>query len=230
MQLTVRDVARLLNVDENAVYRWVKEDQLRAEEINGQYRFNRSDLLEWATLRSKLVFPPEFFQLGNGGDAHALDRALHLGGVHHKVKGTDKDSALRAVVDLMPLPPGVDREFLLQVMLTRESMGSTGIGEGIALPHPRYPMVLPVPQPFITLCFLDQPIPYAVADQQPVHTLFALVSPNVRLHLGLLARLSCALSDRGFREAVRRQSPAEELLVHACRVEEGFAKTPPAPR
>ena len=77
MQLTVRDVARLLKVDENAVYRWVKEDQLRAEEINGQYRFNRSDLLEWATLRSKLVFPPEFFQMGGGDVPMTLDMA-HL--------------------------------------------------------------------------------------------------------------------------------------------------------
>ncbi len=228
MQLTVREVARLLNVDENAIYRWVKEDQLRAETINGQYRFNRSDLLEWATLNSKLVFPPEFFQMGNGGDTPAIDRALHFGGIHHKVKGADKESALRAVVSLMPLPSACDRDFLLQVLLTRESMGSTGIGEGIALPHPRYPMVLPVPHPFITLCFLEQPIPFAVADGQPVHTLFALVCPNVRLHLGMLARLSCALRDPGLREAVRRQSPADEILVHACRAEESFAKPPSA--
>src|SRR4051794_28972204 len=104
MQLTVREVARLLNVHENAVYRWVKEDQLRAEEVNGQYRFNRSDLLEWATLRSKLVFPPEFFQMGNGGDGPVtVDKALHYGGIHHKVKGADKESVLRTVVGLMPL-------------------------------------------------------------------------------------------------------------------------------
>jgi PTS system nitrogen regulatory IIA component len=227
MQLTVRDVARLLNVQENAVYRWVKEDQLRAEEVNGQYRFNRSDLLEWATLRSKLVFPPEFFQMGGGDAPITLDKALHFGGIHHNVKGADKESVLRAVVALMPLPPACDRDFLLQVLLTRESLGSTGIGEGIALPHPRYPMVLPVPHPFITLCFLEQPIPYAGGDGQPVHTLFALVSPNVRQHLGLLARLSCALSDPAFRDAVRRQRPGDELLVHACRVEETFAKSPP---
>src|SRR5207302_1584437 len=83
-----------------------------------------------------------------------------------------------AVVGAMPLPAGLDRNFLMQVFLSRESLGSTGVGDGIALPHPRYPMVLPIERPFITVNFLEQPIPYASADGKPVHTLFALLSPT----------------------------------------------------
>jgi PTS system nitrogen regulatory IIA component len=89
--------------------------------------------------------------------------------------------------------------------------------------------VLPVPQPFITLTFLEKPIPYGAADQQPVHTLFALVSPTMRVHLALLARLSCALRDEEFRAAVRRQAPRDEILSHARRVEASLEAQPVKP-
>jgi PTS system nitrogen regulatory IIA component len=225
MQLTVRDIAQMWKVDENTVYHWVADDKLPAETVHGNYRFNRTELLEWATLH-KMVIPPELFRWGNGGAHPALDEALRLGGVLYKVQGADKETILRTIVDAMPLPSDCDRTILLQVFLSRESLGSTAVGDGIALPHPRYPMVLPVPQPFITLTFLEQPIPYGAADRQPVHTLFALVSPTMRVHLALLARLSCALRDPEFREVVRRRAPRDEILLHARRLEASFAAAP----
>src|SRR5262249_20657782 len=98
--------------------------------------------------------------------------------------------------------------------------------EGLALPHPRYPVVLPVAQPFVTLAFLARPVPYDPAGRQPVHTLFALVSPTVRTHLALLARLASALRDPTFRDAVRQQRPADEILEQARRLEDSLRATP----
>ena len=49
MQLTVRDVGKFLNVSEATVTRWVKQRGLPAQHVGGQFRFNRSELLEWAT-------------------------------------------------------------------------------------------------------------------------------------------------------------------------------------
>jgi PTS system nitrogen regulatory IIA component len=226
MQLTVRDIAHMWKVHENTVYRWVADDKLPAETVNGQYRFNRTELLEWATLH-KMAIPPELFRWGNGGAHPALDEALRLGGVFYNLKGDDRETILQAIVEGMPLPGDCDRTILLQVLLSRESLGSTAVGDGIALPHPRYPMVLPVPQPFITLTFLEKPIPYGTADQQPVHTLFALVSPTMRVHLALLARLSCALRDSEFRDVVRRRAPREEILLRARQLGASFAAPPP---
>jgi nitrogen PTS system EIIA component len=222
MQLTVREVARLWQVSENVVYGWVRDGGLPAERLNDQYRFNRAELLEWATLR-KMSIPQAFFQLGNGYGLH-LDEALQAGGIFHDVKGANKEAVLRSVVEAMPLPANCDRAFLLQVFLSRESLGSTGVGDGLALPHPRYPMVLPIERPFITVNFLEQPIPYASADGKPVHTLFALLSPTVHTHLKLLARLSCGLQDPEFRAAIKRRAPAEEILRHAHRIEADFAR------
>src|SRR4029077_3575987 len=70
MQLTIREVAKALQVNENTIYSWISDQQLPAELVNGQYYFNRSQVLEWATVR-KLKFSPSFFQSGqdNGGIA-----------------------------------------------------------------------------------------------------------------------------------------------------------------
>ncbi len=219
MQLTVRDVAKALQVNESVVYRWISEQQLPAELVNGQYYFNRAEILEWATVR-KMPLSPAFFQTTNGHGPPSLELALRAGGIHYGLSGTDKETVLRAMVQFMPLPKSLDRDFLLQVLLNREALGSTGIGDGLAIPHPRYPVVLPVPHPFITLCFLAQPIAYSTTAAPPVHTLFALVCPTVRQHLGMLARLAAALRAPAFRDVIRRQSPAEDILAQARNLEE----------
>jgi PTS system nitrogen regulatory IIA component len=225
VQLTIRDAAKLLRVNENAVYRWINEQGLPAEQISGHYRFNRAELLEWATIR-KINFSPDLIEsAGNGNKPPELHDALLFGGVYYHLPGTDKESVLRAAVQRMPLPPTLDPDFLTQVLLSRESQGGTGIGDGLALPHPRYPVVLPVQRPFITLCFLEQPVPYAglnTPNPQLVHTLFALVCPTVRFHLSLLARLAHALQEPAFRDPIKKQAPVEQIMDQARRLDEAL--------
>lgn len=86
--------------------------------------------------------------------------ALQAGGVYYRVGGTDKESVLHAVVEVLRLPEEVDRDFLLRVFLAREALESTGIGDGIAILHVRNPVVLHVTQPLITLCFLEQAVDF----------------------------------------------------------------------
>jgi nitrogen PTS system EIIA component len=61
MQLTVRDAAKLLSVSEKTVYRWINQGDLPAYRVNEQYRFNRAELLEWATAR-KINVSVEIFE------------------------------------------------------------------------------------------------------------------------------------------------------------------------
>jgi len=135
------------------------------------------------------------------------------------VPGTDRESVLRAVVGTLRLPAGTDREFLVQVLLAREAMGSTGIGDGIAIPHVRNPVVLNGLPASITLCYLANPVPFDAIDGQPVHTIFWIVSPTIRGHLQLLARLSWALHDPAFKAAVLRRAPEAEIVAEAARIE-----------
>jgi PTS system nitrogen regulatory IIA component len=135
------------------------------------------------------------------------------------VGGQDKAGVLQSIVDVLNLPEEVDRRFLYQVLMARESLGSTGIGEGIAIPHVRNPVVLHVSKPSIALCFLDHPIDFGAIDGQPVGTLFLLISPTVRTHLHMVSRLSFILQNPGFKATLKRQASREELIEALARAE-----------
>lgn len=94
MKITVREAARMLEVSEKTVYRWIRRKQLPVHRI------------------------------------------------HYRVSGATRDEALRNVVSLMRLPEEVDREYLYQMLLARETLGTTGVGDGIAIPHVRNAVVL----------------------------------------------------------------------------------------
>ncbi len=220
MKLTVKDAARLLSVSEKSIYRWIKDGVLPAYQVNDQYRFNRAELLEWATSR-KINVSPEIFQEPEGGDSPppSLSKALQAGGVHYRVGGNDKPSVLHAVVDVMKLPEEVDKEFLYQVLLAREALGSTGIGDGIAIPHVRNPIVLHLSRPLVALCFLANPIDFGSIDKQPVTTLFTLVSPTVRAHLHILSRLGYVLRHPEVRAAITQQASRDEIMAALAKAE-----------
>jgi PTS system nitrogen regulatory IIA component len=221
MQLSVREVAKLLNVSEKTIYRWLRSGILPAYRVNDQYRFNKGEILEWATSR-KVGTSIDFFEEPESADIQlpTLAEAIRDGGIFYRVGGTDKDSVLKNLVETMRLPDGVDREFVTQVLRAREALGTTAIGDGIAIPHVRNPIVLHVNRPLVTVCFLDHPVDFGALDGIPVHTLFAIISPTVRAHLHLLARLSYALRTPGFKQSVDQQASREVLLAEASKVEE----------
>jgi PTS system nitrogen regulatory IIA component len=226
MQLSVKDAARLLSVSEKTVYRWIKQESIPVYRINEQLRFNRAELLEWATSRRIQVSPEIFLEPERSQTPlPSLTEALRDGGVAYRLGGTDKPSVLRALIDVIKLPEEVDREFLFQVLLARESLGSTGIGDGIAIPHVRNPIVLHVTKPLIALCFLEHPIPFGAIDGQPVTTLFALISPTVRAHLHLLSRLSFVMQNPEFRSALKRQAARDELMSLLSQAEAALPTT-----
>lgn len=224
MQLTTRDVARLLAVSEKTVYRWVSQRKLPAYRVNDQLRFNRAELLEWAG-SSKVAVSPELFAEPEsaGAPAPSLAEALRAGGIHYRVGGDDVPAVLRSVVEIMHLPDEVDRAFLLQVLVAREALQSTGIGDGIAIPHPRSPLVLHIVRPSVTLCFLERPLDFGALDGRPVHTLFTIVSPTARAHLQLLSAVAFALRDDPFRALIARQGSRDDLVAAAVRVDDAIA-------
>lgn len=224
MQLTVREVSKLLSVSDATTTRWIKQRGLPAQHVAGQYRFNKAELLEWATANKIQISADLFDETAQEVEAApSLTEALESGGVFYNLPDTNKERALRALVAVLPLPEGLDREFLLSLFLAREASASTAIGEGIALPHVRNPIVLQVNRPLVTLCFLEKPVDFGALDGKPVLVLFSLISPTVRSHLQLLARLSFALHDAKFKTAVMRQARPEEIFAEARRVESHLA-------
>ncbi len=226
MQLTVREAARLLRVSEKTVYRWIAGRQLPAHRVGDLYRFNRAELLEWA-MANRVNASAELFgePAEPGGALPGLHEALEAGGISYRLEGGDRDAVLRSLVRTLRLPEGVDAELVYEVLRARELLGSTSVGDGVAIPHPRHPLVLQVTRPSVTLCFLETPIDYGALDGKPVSALFAILSPTVRTHLHLLAHLAFALHQPGFRAAVAGQGSRQEILREAARAD-GQARVP----
>ena len=225
MLMKTSEVAALLKKDESAVLKWIKKEKLPATLVKGSYRINRVDLLEWATEHAIKV-PPELFAEAEA-DIHypTLSEALEAGGVYCGVAGEDKFEVLRSVVNLLKLPPQMDPEFLLQVLLAREALGTTAVGGGIAIPHVRNPILLQnKPAPTITLCFLEHPIDFGALDGEPVRMLFMLTSPTVKVHLHLLSRLAYALHDPQFRATLDLACDPAGILQAARRFEQDMRR------
>jgi len=227
MQLSVKATAAILDVSEKELYRLIKQGSVPVHKINEQYRFNRAELLEWAISQGMKIS----LGIHEGNESvpvglPTFTNAITAGGIEHQVGGEDKASVLRSIVGIMKLPEDVDRELLYEVLFARETLGSTGIGDGIAIPHVRNPVVLQIAQPLVSLCFLKQPIDFSAVDGKPVNILFTLISPSVRTHLYLLSRLGFILRNPEVKVLLRQQAPRESLLAAFARAEAPIPEVP----
>lgn len=219
MKLTISEAASLLGSPEERVYDWIEEAALPAQKIRGQYRINRSDLLEWATEHNIGVAPRAFSREGR---TPSLAGALLAGGVHHRIGGADVATIIRNIVELLPLPDSADRDMLLHILLGRDALGVTAVGDGIAIPHVRTPIILAPTDAVLALSFLTNPLDLHAPDGRAVDTFFLLICPTIHVHLAMLAKLAYGLKDETFRAAVRGRASAEEIVRIAAALEEAF--------
>jgi PTS system nitrogen regulatory IIA component len=211
MRLGVREVAAHLGVSESTVFHWVERDRLPATRIDGQFRFSPAAVYEWATARAFPITGDLFEERGGESATLALTEALQAGGVVTGLGGEDKQAVMAAAVERLHLPAHVNRGVILEMLLAREKLGSTGIGDGFAIPHVRDPIVLRVPQPQVTLYLLERQIEFGALDQRPVHTLFLAVTPTIKSHLLILSRLATVLHEEAVRTAILGRDPSRIL-------------------
>lgn len=220
MFLKVTDLAAAVGVDEKTVMNWIKNKGLPAHKQDDRYRVNRVDLLEWAT-QNGVTIPPDIFAVG--GESHdrpLVSEALLQGGIFYDLPGDTPETALREVVSRLKLPGGLDPEYLLQTLLAREALGSTAFGNGIAIPHVRNPIVGQTGESAISLCFLRNPIDFDAVDGRPVTILFTLVTPNVKAHLHLLAKLAFLLHDHNVQDLLHRPGSEADIMAAIRALEE----------
>lgn len=220
MRISVKEASALLNTTEEQVSDWIEAGELPAYKINDQFRINRSELLEWATTRNLAVVPELFHENADEDHIPSVSSCIERGRVFHGIGGETREEALQHVVEVLPLEDDMEREMLLQLLLARESQGTTTIGGGIAIPHVRNPIVLTTDEPMISVCYLDHPVDFKAIDNAPVFALFVLICPTIRLHLEMLAKLAFLLRKPEFRELVRRRASEAEILQSARQIEE----------
>ena len=181
--------------------------------------------MDWATAH-KIDFSQIILQdkEENETDFLSLTESIKKGGIHYRVEGKDKKVLLSSVIDLLNLPDDVRKEDLLDAMVIREELGSTGFGDGIAIPHARYPVVTHIPNAIVSICFLEKPVDYGAIDGKPVNCLFMLISPTVRSHIKMLSRIAYALKNPDVKKALENQVSREIILREIEKNEQSLDK------
>jgi len=110
------------------------------------------------------------------------------------------------------------------LLLARENLGQTGVGNGLAIPQLVYPNALEASPPVITIAFLDSPVDYDSLDSIPVTCLLGLLSPSLRGYYFLVNRLYYALRDPDMQRALDPGRSREEILAELARVESQLRK------
>jgi mannitol/fructose-specific phosphotransferase system IIA component (Ntr-type) len=129
--------------------------------------------------------------------------------------GASRDAVLEELVGKIPelaTQPNA-KNTLLRALQDREQLCSTGIGDGIALPHCRNALVGLVDEPVVVFGRHNQGISFGSVDNSPARLFFLLVAPNVSQHLQILGRLSRLLRDPKLRKALLAADKAEKVQV-----------------
>ena len=144
-----------------------------------------------------------------------LSELLSPATINLDLKSADRDSVLAELVNQIPQlakQPGAPQT-LLRALREREQLHSTGIGDGIALPHSRNALVGLVDQPIMVFGRHKQGIPYDAIDSVPARLFFLLVAPTVTQHLAILARLGRLLRDPKLGKSLLAADKPEKVLA-----------------
>ena len=212
MKLSIDELSKYLGVAPRTIQRWFKEGKLPLMRKGSEYQFRKSDIEKWARRHHiKLNLPDEKEAVQGQETKISLSSALSSGGIYNNISGHDLNSVFNACIEKVSGIPDDFRQDLIDRLLERESAHSTGIGNGIALPHPREPLAY-LNDPMICACFLEKALDFGAIDNKPVSVLFFLLSPSLAIHLNLLSGLSYCLRDKSFFELIMTV-PEPDILI-----------------
>lgn len=139
------------------------------------------------------------------------------------LKGQAKEEVLRELALALKNSGQInDVDAAVNVMVERESLGSTGIGDGIAIPHGKLKGLSQI------LCVFGRSqkgVPFDSVDRKPVHIFFLLLAPegSAGVHLKMLSRISRILRDQSFRHRLMEQTGQRELYADITSEDEKFS-------
>jgi PTS system nitrogen regulatory IIA component len=139
-----------------------------------------------------------------------------------ELKGVSKKQVLEELIEaLLEKRPHLDRENLMRVLLERERLGSTGIGDGIAIPHGK---LKDLDQLALSFGKSTRGVDFESMDGKPVHLFFLLVAPEscAGIHLRALAKIARLLKNGMVRKRLGAVATSEEVYSVIQQEDEDF--------
>lgn len=229
MKLNTDDVAHCLNLPVSTIKRWVRQGRIPIQKLSDECLFDHGAIEKWAREHDMAFSPPsggepETPQPGAADLLEDLNVVMQRGGVTYQVGGETPREVICNAVSQIAAIPEPERETLCAALMEREELTSTGIGKGIAIPHPRTPSDRWFKRPAVITSFLASPVDYGAVDGQSVFVLFLLLSPTPKQHLHILSRLSFCVRDDGFVAFLRSCPEPQALLSRVAAFEAQLAR------
>jgi len=137
---------------------------------------------------------------------------LHKEAIIIDLKALDKKGVLEELVEPVARIAGLKHDYLVRVLMERERLGSTGIGEGIGIPHGK---LKDLDSLILGFGLSRKGVDFEAMDGQPAHIFFLLVTPenSTGLHLKLLARISRILKNDYFKQKLLTANDSDEIYA-----------------
>ncbi|MCP5108955.1 MAG: PTS transporter subunit EIIA [bacterium] len=221
-KLSAKDVAALLDIPLVKVQRWVHQGTIPCKFKGSEYFFKRGEIVEWANAHNFSIIEEEqeIEKKKTEEEKTSLHNSIKRGGVFHNLEGDDIFTVLQNAIDAIRFPVEADKDLLLDEIIFRESVASTGIGKGVAIPHLKDVQHLQLPYPIIPVFFLKEAIDFNSIDGKPVFVLFFIFTPAPEIHLKMLSRLSFCLHEQEFTDMLKNGVDEETLLAKIEAIEE----------
>jgi PTS system nitrogen regulatory IIA component len=145
-------------------------------------------------------------------DEKSLADLVNRGGVYDRIPGDSPGEFLAGFIDRVPLPPLTNKDRLLAALLEREALMSTGIGRGVALPHPRNPVIDDESRQFVSLAFPAHPLEWKALDGKLVHTALLIVSASAKQHLQILSKVNFLCRQESFYQLLLVKASREQIV------------------
>lgn len=214
MELKIDEISRCLELPSTTVERWVRQGRIPVKMIGDTCLFSDTALRKWAEEHNLPYHPPGEQQQEKPDEVpEGLADAIGRGGIYYHLPGQTVEEVISEAVSAMKaIESEAARHTLYESLVAREQMMSTGIGNGVAIPHPRTPLNQTGIPTQIAVFFLERPVDFKAVDKKPVYVLFVLVAGSSQKHLHLLSRLSYCLRDATFLNLLSA-IPAPETLI-----------------
>ena len=213
MDLKLKDIIELLNVPEKTIVQWIRDRGMPATKIKNQYYFNKAEVSEWV-LTHNIAVSENIFNLNLTNKPVLISQLIRKGGIYHNIQGNNINDIITGIVDVIGIPRGLTKETVRASLLQREEMMSTAVGNGIAFPHPRNPIISEVEDEGISICFLARKINYNAMDKKPVGVLFIIISSNSNRHLEILSKISFLCRQEDFVKILWGGQGTDEILSY----------------
>ena len=152
----------------------------------------------------------------------SLSELLSPARINLNLQSNDREAVLEELVNQIPelADQPESRQTLLRALHEREQLHSTGIGDGVALPHARNALVGLVDHSLLVFGRHSSGIPYGAIDEVPARVFFLLIAPTVTQHLAILARLGRVLREPKLRQSLLTAEKPEKVIELIRQAEE----------